>query len=768
MRFHADDFGCVADGRYLQAVSIGGGSAILTVPAGTVVGTEVGKQIAIPGAVDLVATVAELVGSKTVLNASIEVGSTRLLIVLVDNEQPFPGQAHVGFRVTVEGAGPGGITLLTDVVGVEDGGLTLVLALPAATTVHGVRAVVNDPGLVLLSNHARATVGPVPVDLGNREVSDAAMIVGDRLLRSETAAFSSLDLLKTVTIGGAGHLATTITAAIDDVTVQLAAPAQRPVTDGPADVWKTDSGPGVRDLLDAVRASGAEFAEIIFGPGLYDLTRSEAGLPAAVGLERFANLTIRGAGPGVTVLRLMPEQPLFADNGRTVLDTHIAMARDCHKLTIRDLTLYGAYLTMQAAAEQMHGLNINQGCRDVVVDKVEVFQSAGDGVRLLGEKNNKLSRVWLTGCRLIQNRRTGVAFQRAVDTVWIRDCYIEATPPSADACIDLEPTGDPVTAAPTDIVIDSNVLVHGTQAVAVSLSGVGGGQPARRVRFSGNNVHGGNLGGVNAQDLTIAGNTILGGSVGPGMAFRGVDGLRIEDNRIVSLGARHEGISLVRRPEGRARRIRILGNEVEADGIAITLVVDGDHVEVRGNRVFGTSASIGIRVEAAGTAVCRDIRVVDNSVANFGVAGIQLTARASDRLVGVQVTGNDLHVDVSPDPNKLIGIDLSGPDHAVGWMDRAVLTENRISDTIATKINRPVTAVPFVVAGGNPEDRAIYEGAVPPESDETPPQNNVPAPPGSLYLRIDPHGPPSVYLRTSTRSGVERWVELAKVEPDNF
>lgn len=463
MRFHADDFDCVADGRYLEGASIGAGSAILTAPAGTVVGTEVGKQIAIPGAVDLVATIAELVGSKTVSNASVEAGSTRLEIVLVDDEEPFPGQAHAGFRVTVDGAGLDGMTLLTDVVEVRDAGLTLLLALPAATTVQGVRAVVNDPRRVLLSNHARANVGPVPVDLDDRDVSDAAMIVGDRSLRSDTAAFSSLDLLKTVTIRGAGHLATTIAVAIDDMTVQLAAPAQRPVTDGPADVWKTDSGPGVRRLLDAVRASGAEFAEIIFGPGLYDLTRSETGLPAAVGLERLANVTVRGAGPGVTVLRLMPEQDLFANDGHTVQDTHIVMARDCHKLTIRDLTLYGAYLTMRAAAEQMHGLNINQGCRDVVVDQVEVFQSAGDGVRLLGEKDNKLSRVWLTGCRLIQNKRTGVACQRAVDTVWIRDCYMEATPPSSDACIDLEPTADPFTTAPTDIVIDSNVLVHGTQ-----------------------------------------------------------------------------------------------------------------------------------------------------------------------------------------------------------------------------------------------------------------------------------------------------------------
>lgn len=323
------------------------------------------------------------------------------------------------------------------------------------------------------------------------------------------------------------------------------------------------------------------------------------------------------------------------------------------------MTLHGAYLTMRAAVEQMHGLHLSHGCGDVVVEQVEVFQSAGDGVRLLGEPDSKLSRVWIRGCRLIQNKRSGIAVQRAVNTIWIRDCYIEMTPPSSDACIDFEPTGQPTTEAPTDIVIDSNVLVHATQTGAVSLSGTGAGQPARRVRFTNNTVRGGGVGGVNSVDLTIAGNTILAGTSRPALAFQGtLDGLRIENNRIVAQGALREGITVTRRPPDGPSRVRIAGNDIQAAGIGITIATDRDHVEIRDNRVVGTGASIGIRLEAVGPQAPWDIRIVDNTVTNFGVAGILLASRGSARLAGVQVTGNDLHVDSPSDPN-LIGVSLA-------------------------------------------------------------------------------------------------------------
>ena len=148
------------------------------------------------------------------------------------------------------------------------------------------------------------------------------------------------------------------------------------------------------------------------------------------------------------------------------------MARDCREVTLRDLTIHGAYLTMRRAVVQMHGIHIAQGCEDTVIDNVGVVHCAGDAVRLVGEPTNQVRRVRINGCSLVRAKRSGVAVQRSVRTVWVRDCYIEMAKPSTGSCIDLEPSG---AGAPEDLVIDANTLQHETDAVAVSLSGTSNG-----------------------------------------------------------------------------------------------------------------------------------------------------------------------------------------------------------------------------------------------------------------------------------------------------
>ena len=92
---------------------------------------------------------------------------------------------------------------------------------------------------------------------------------------------------------------------------------------------------------------------------------------------------------------------------------HVLMAKNCHGLRIAELTIHGAYLTMaQGGVEQMHGVFLSEGCDEVDLDDIEVFQSAGDGVRLLGEVGNPVHDVRVDRCRLTQNHRSGVAVQR--------------------------------------------------------------------------------------------------------------------------------------------------------------------------------------------------------------------------------------------------------------------------------------------------------------------------------------------------------------------
>ena len=71
------------------------------------------------------------------------------------------------------------------------------------------------------------------------------MTVGSRGLQSPTAKFSSVDLGKIVTIANAGLLVTTIQSFQSTTQVSLALSAQRAVTGGTADIWKTRLAPGV-------------------------------------------------------------------------------------------------------------------------------------------------------------------------------------------------------------------------------------------------------------------------------------------------------------------------------------------------------------------------------------------------------------------------------------------------------------------------------------------------------------------------------------------
>jgi hypothetical protein len=367
----------------------------------------------------------------------------------------------------------------------------------------------------------------------------------------------------------------------------------------------------------------------------------------------------------------------------------------------------------------------------------------------------------MNGCRLIQNKRTGIAFQRSVEQVWIRDCYIETTPPSTDSCIDFEPSES---SAPTDVLIDGTHMAHGTAAQAVSISGVGLMDPTRRVRFTNNTVLGGRIGGVHAQDVTVTGNTIVAGDSGDVMLFRGrYDGLRIENNTMTAPAGQGGGIRLTPLDGFGSSRVRITDNDIEAAGTGILLIDPGDHVEVRGNRILGQGGAIGISVvlkrPPEGTVpaleVHSDIRISANTITDFGDAGIEVsTANTIRRYDGFEISGNEIDVDTAG-AGSLVGIRLPAPGHGSDlWFTRAVVSGNRIADAIQVKIERHIATVRFLAIAGNPADRTVLQG------DGDPNEINVVAPPGSLYVRMEGVRP-AVFLKLSGTEGTG-WTEMAQ------
>jgi hypothetical protein len=99
-----------------------------------------------------------------------------------------------GWRITIDGAGLGGARLVSDVGTVVDPRTRIKLASLASTSIQNTTAVLNEPGRVRLSDHARATVGPLTVQLANRIITDAEKTVRSDVLRSPAAPFSENDL----------------------------------------------------------------------------------------------------------------------------------------------------------------------------------------------------------------------------------------------------------------------------------------------------------------------------------------------------------------------------------------------------------------------------------------------------------------------------------------------------------------------------------------------------------------------------------------------
>jgi len=732
MILNVNDFCCEPDGRFLERAAVDAGSTALTDLDSTLRPSDVGKHIAIPGAADLVAKIVGLSEQREITGAEMSAGSHVLTGTLINPEknppvvEPFVKDMLVGRRITVQGAGSGNSTLVTDILDFQEPN-QLILAKQSVQAVSGVKVILNKPNHVALDDYARRCVNQLTIELKDRTIHDGEMIIGGRALFSETAKFSSLDLETCVTIREAGLHVTTIQSVQNSSQATLTAPAQRQVVEGQADIWKTDSRPGFELLLSSLESQEIESAEILFSPGVYDFTRSPNGsMNAAMGLLRKKNLTIRGAGPGVTILRLMPQQDLEHAN------THLIETRDCKHLQFCDLSLHGAYLTMSKTNEQMHGLFLNQGSEDILVERVRVFQSAGDGIRFLGRKanaqtnqtENKVRNVRVENCQLIQNKRSGLAFQRAVEFITVRHCYIEMIPPSTDSCIDLEPSGLP----PTDIVIESNILKHATPAPAVSLSGSESPpDPARRIKFSGNELTGGSVFCTDVNELTIQNNSIRVTPVQapfvpsprpPISIALGGDSVVITGNLLVNDDPSTKAVIFL----GGTREVKraLVANNVcfarAGGGIECS---SGHDVTIEGNMIVATDiCNNGIRVRSQSSQM-DGISVRDNDVTVQGTGkwetGIHISADPNP-LGPLSIIGNSIRhakrgivFDSNAYSQEPVCALNQTDDVQVPFLDLAVPLLNIVSGGITSRggpVGKP-GAGRFIVGHGNPNGHIV-------------------------------------------------------------
>ena len=389
--------------------------------------------------------------------------------------------------------------------------------------------------------------------------------------------------------------------------------------------------------------------------------------------------------------------------------------------------------------------------------RVRVFQSAGDGLRLLGSSDQKVRKIWVEGCRFIQNKRSGVGFQRAAEFVWIRNCYIEMTLPSTDQSVDFEPTG---AGSPTDIIIESNIIVHQTGPAAVSISGISSTDATRRVTFAHNLVLGGEIFCTDVAELTIKNNIVLVPASDRPLGVllnlaRGGESLRITENLLISERAGtpaviHLGSSA--RPVSQALLAGNLCITPAGQGINLSSssLSSCDDVVIEQNMLVATGPCTNAVQVQSDISEVNGISVRDNDITVKG-SGAWAT--------GILISGNKIH-NVSAVGNSLRGVATGIKFVGNEFIPTPVCALNRTADTVKKPVDLDQLPGHVIVVGG-----AAGQGGTTPGSGsgrflvgQGNPEGRVTGNAGDVYQRIDSGAGPRFFVKESDALSNTGWV----------
>lgn len=218
------------------------------------------------------------------------------------------------------------------------------------------------------------------------------------------------------------------------------------------------------------------------------------------------NTVIRGAGRGVTIIKLAPGQPDF---------TRVFNLKNRRNVTIESLTIDGndveqaGYTTSGGGNEVEHQAAVFVwGGEDLSFANLEIIGSGGDGIYLF----DHASQVSISRCFFRDNRRVSLNIQ-SFDDCTVRGCVF--TRARNEPHIKCEPdnpgeTGDGLT-------ITGCTFRGDTRSYGICLSGLDAGTVFRNVAISANTFR--DLAwavvmGAYGENWSITGNTILGCGAG--------------------------------------------------------------------------------------------------------------------------------------------------------------------------------------------------------------------------------------------------------------
>lgn len=231
----------------------------------------------------------------------------------------------------------------------------------------------------------------------------------------------------------------------------------------------------------------------------------------------------------------------------------ILIGGNCSDVTVRHLYLDGASssLTDLDGGQHTHTIQIGGTTGGGFAHRVRVSECTltdmdGDGIAIAAlpgqfGAGEEVSGVDIAGCTFLDCHRSGVSNQRSAELVRIHRCHFEGT---SDQDIDFEPSGSEPGSGPRRYSIVGNTMIHSTDAVSVTLSGLGGDIAAQDNVFAFNHVYGGRIGMVDAQHGLIFGNYVESGlnHGEPVLRLSGrCEGMRISHNHVVRVAGARPG-----------------------------------------------------------------------------------------------------------------------------------------------------------------------------------------------------------------------------------
>ncbi len=441
-----------------------------------------------------------------------------------------------------------------------------------------------------------------------------------------------------------------------------------------------DDRPCIQSAID--HAVSHNTGGIFFPAGTYRVSRIDNKVVPdgrwSLDLNGVQDFMVLGEGPKSVVKLVDTTDPKSTGNWHVFI-----LRNNCRRVVFKNLVIDGNRTGLTKPSEQSHGIEVEPGTEDLVVDGCILRECFGDGMRLLGAPGQHVKRLRIENSLFQTNKRSGLSIQRALEQVIIANCTFDAT--VTDQSIDFEPSGHD---GPTDLVIHGCIINHTNGTPAVTLSGKNGAEPLVRCKFTDNVVTGGNIFCTDVQHLTIQNNTVRVASLGNGQHVpiviqRGGESLIISGNMLVNDDPATRIVILLDAVNQRQVTRAIVANNLCVTGAGIGIqCLSSDDIAIQGNMIVATGeCSHGIAVRSESSDV-DNISVRDNDITVAGTgkwdSGIHMAASGRNgveqHVAGISILGNSIRGAT----NALV---FQAFDNGV-FLDSPVCALNRIADDV--------------------------------------------------------------------------------------